>query len=310
MEWLLSWEVTSVVVVAVAGFGFAVLALDDFKVAKVLFLIAAADASGGVLMWGAKTQSPTWQAVLVTSIAMAAVGALTVLTLRYVDGKRQAKETKVNPGEGNVVAMTDEQFQALINRVSKMSTVPASSTPTTPPKKSEPESSQDSDLKCTFYGKDQLFYMYTNPREHAASKPSIFFGLMDLTNPYVYSTSPGQPPTAQPFPIPAKTFSEDYVRGGESQGNVEILKDFMGHIKNGDVIWGVASVTCINCIKRRSYYLYWKVGYGGWYAETDPSKLELPQPAMTPFSDSQINNYVDKMVPANKRKVMKQTFSG
>ncbi len=70
MEWLLSWEVTSVVVVAVAGFGFAVLALDDFKVAKVLFLIAAADASGGVLMWGAKTQSPTWQADLVTSIAI------------------------------------------------------------------------------------------------------------------------------------------------------------------------------------------------------------------------------------------------
>ena len=83
----------------------------------------------------------------------------------------------------------------------------------------------------------------------------------------------------------------------------------MGHVKSGDVIWGVAWLSCINCIKRRAYYLYWKVGDSGWYAEVDPKKLELPQLVMTPYSESQINDYVDKTVPPRQRKTMKESFS-
>ena len=84
----------------------------------------------------------------------------------------------------------------------------------------------------------------------------------------------------------------------------------MGHIQNGDVIWGVASITCINCIKRRDYYLYWRVGFGGWYAETNPKKVELPQPSTIPHPLDQITKYVDGMVPADKRIPIKATLGG
>jgi len=43
-------------------------------------------------MWGIRTQIPTRQAVLVTFFAMGCIGALTVFSFRYVDGKRQAKQ--------------------------------------------------------------------------------------------------------------------------------------------------------------------------------------------------------------------------
>jgi hypothetical protein len=82
-----------------------------------------------------------------------------------------------------------------------------------------------------------------------------------------------------------KVLSKDYVRLGDSQGNREILRDFAGHIKPGDIFWGLASVTSINCVKRRAYYLYWKVGEGGCYAETDWKNLTLPKPEMTPYSE-------------------------
>ena len=125
------------------------------------------------------------------------------------------------------VAMTDEQFQALINRVSKMSTVPASSTPTTPPKKSEPESSQDSDLKCTFYGKDQLL-LYVHKSTSNTPLRSRQFSLVLWTSPIhmCHSTSPGQPPTAQPFPIRSQNILGRLRQGRRvprKRGNIERL---------------------------------------------------------------------------------------
>jgi hypothetical protein len=93
LEWLFSWEVTSVVSVALAGFGFAVLALDDFKLAKLFFLIGAADASGGVVMWGIKADSPMWQVAIVVFVVVGTIASLTVIFFRYVDDKRSAKET-------------------------------------------------------------------------------------------------------------------------------------------------------------------------------------------------------------------------
>ena len=71
----------------------------------------------------------------------------------------------------------------------------------------------------------------------------------------------------------------------------------MNHVKSGEIIFGVAWVTCINCIKDRAYYVYWKAGEGGWYAEQNPKQLELPKPIATAYSDMQINEYLDKLVP-------------
>jgi hypothetical protein len=96
VEWLFSWEVVSVVVALLVSSGLGVIALDDFKLAKLFFLLAAADAAGGVVMWGvgAKTENPTWQVVLIVFLAVGSIGALTVLAFRYVDNKKRAKEDK------------------------------------------------------------------------------------------------------------------------------------------------------------------------------------------------------------------------
>jgi hypothetical protein len=91
MEWLFSWEVSSWVVASAIAVAFAFLALDDFKLAKLFFLIGAADASGGVIMWGVKTQRPLWQLSLAVFLLMGGIGALTVLAIRYVENKRAAK---------------------------------------------------------------------------------------------------------------------------------------------------------------------------------------------------------------------------
>lgn len=47
MEWLFSWEVGSWVVGGAIAAAFSFLALDDFKLAKLFFLLAAGDAIGG-----------------------------------------------------------------------------------------------------------------------------------------------------------------------------------------------------------------------------------------------------------------------
>jgi hypothetical protein len=308
MDWLFSWEVSSWIVGGTFAAALGVLALDDFKLARVFFLIAAADAAGGIVMWGVKSQNQTWQAVLAVFLLVGSVGALTVLAFRYVDNKQKHKQAKDNPTQtpsnGRMVTLTEQEFETLLKSQEK----PLS--PTTSKPSVQVPNEFDSDLTFLFYGSDKLYYAYRNTSEHSASKPSIAFGFMDLTNPYMYSVSSGQPATSQPFPTLAKTLSEDFVRPGELQGNEEILANFMGHIKNEDVIWGVAMISCINCLKRRAYYVYWKVGAGGWYAETDYKKMELPAPSMTPYSEDQINKYVDKMVPTDKRKPINATLGG
>jgi hypothetical protein len=94
MEWLFSWEVTSVVVVAFLATAFAFLALDDFKLAKLCFLVAAADAIGGMVMWGVKTQATSWARYVVVFIMVGSIGVLAVASLAYANRKSAAKSGK------------------------------------------------------------------------------------------------------------------------------------------------------------------------------------------------------------------------
>jgi len=92
MEWLFSWEVVSVVVALLVSIGLGVLALVDFKWAKLFFLLAAADAIGGIAMGGTKSTLPTWATNVVVVGLCGMVGFLTLQSLRYVDGKKELKE--------------------------------------------------------------------------------------------------------------------------------------------------------------------------------------------------------------------------
>jgi len=88
MEWLLSWGVTSVVVTFLLALGFGFVWATDFNFAKVCFLIAAADAIGGMMMWATKSHKPMWQVGAATFVIIGSVGFLTVSAFRYVDWKR------------------------------------------------------------------------------------------------------------------------------------------------------------------------------------------------------------------------------
>jgi hypothetical protein len=88
MEWLFSWEVTSVLVSVMVGIAFAVLAMNDFKIAKTLFLLAAGDANGGAIMWGTKSALPLWSLALIVFLLCGGIGVLTLLAFRYVDSKK------------------------------------------------------------------------------------------------------------------------------------------------------------------------------------------------------------------------------
>jgi hypothetical protein len=88
MEWLFSWEVTSVVVALAISVALGVLALNDFWPAKFLFLIAAADAIGGTIMSISRSGlSASWQGVLVF-VAGGSICLLLFLSFRYVDSKK------------------------------------------------------------------------------------------------------------------------------------------------------------------------------------------------------------------------------
>ncbi len=94
MEWLFSWEVTSWFVGGLIATAFAFLALDDFKLAKMCFLLAAADAIGGIAMWGTKSTLPVWASNLAVIFMSGAIGFLALQSLRYVGKKREQKERK------------------------------------------------------------------------------------------------------------------------------------------------------------------------------------------------------------------------
>lgn len=73
--------------------GLGVLALDDFKLARTFFLIAAADAMGGTIMWGANTTVPPWIRTLSVFALGGTVAVVAVQSGRYVDRKKEAKES-------------------------------------------------------------------------------------------------------------------------------------------------------------------------------------------------------------------------
>jgi hypothetical protein len=91
MEWLFSWGVVSVVVAVLIGVGFGFLALNDFKLAKLCFLLAAADAIGGMVMWGVRTDIPPWLRTGIIFASIGLIGVLTVQSFRYVDQKKELK---------------------------------------------------------------------------------------------------------------------------------------------------------------------------------------------------------------------------
>jgi uncharacterized membrane protein YidH (DUF202 family) len=94
MKWLFSWEVTSWAFGIFVGIALSVLALDDFKLAKAFFLLALADAMGGIVMGVAKSQLSPWVALLTVFIGTGLAGVLGLMSWQYVNRKKEHKEKR------------------------------------------------------------------------------------------------------------------------------------------------------------------------------------------------------------------------
>jgi hypothetical protein len=89
MEWLFSWECTSVVVVAALGTAIGVLAMNDFRFAKFCFLVVATDAIGGTAMAISRSGLTGWAQGVAVFIAAGLIGLLFLFSLNYVDSKKE-----------------------------------------------------------------------------------------------------------------------------------------------------------------------------------------------------------------------------
>lgn len=96
LEFIFRWEVVGIIVGILATIGIGVLALGDFRIAKVCFAIASADLAGGVVMWGASTQLSLKMRALIVGISFASIGILLVESLRYIDRKRAVTSAKLD----------------------------------------------------------------------------------------------------------------------------------------------------------------------------------------------------------------------
>lgn len=94
MEWLFSWEVTSFAISIFIAIGLGVLALDDFRVAKLFFLLAAADAIGAIIMWGIKTDLPPITRIPILFLVGGVLVVLLAQSFRYVARKEEDKAQK------------------------------------------------------------------------------------------------------------------------------------------------------------------------------------------------------------------------
>ena len=48
-------------------------------------------------------------------------------------------------------------------------------------------------------------------------------------------------------------------------------------VADGDQLFGWINVSCFNCNKTRTYWVFFQIGHGGWYFETsDRERIEVP----------------------------------
>lgn len=93
-----------------------------------------------------------------------------------------------------------------------------------------------------------------------------------------------------PLPIPVEMF--DYIRPHESGGpqGIFLYPAVKPLLKDGDRLFGLAGVTCPDCIVTRQFWLYVIWGHGGWYSPMPPNTginleatwKQLPQIAKDP----------------------------
>jgi hypothetical protein len=126
------------------------------------------------------------------------------------------------------------------------------------------------------------------------TQPDVFLRFVDPTTPALVIVNPSDvvardmkyavelwnmdaPDRDDPLPIPTSTFDwlKQHSEGGPQ--NLFNLSLASSLLKNGDHLFGSATVNCPTCIRGRTYIVYIEWGKGGWVAETgDNGQLIVP----------------------------------
>jgi hypothetical protein len=144
--------------------------------------------------------------------------------------------------------------------------------------------------------KRSLHFCFYNPSSKIAHNPKDSLGITDLNNPYYYPNVR----IPQPLPIPIEVHMGDSVLPRRLLGSKAVLNQpSLAHVRDGDRLFGFASASCSDCFQIHSYWVYYEVGGQGWYAPIPEGQEEMP--IIMKYSDEEISNYVDGLLPLSKR---------
>jgi len=146
----------------------------------------------------------------------------------------------------------------------------------------------------------ELRFAIWNGGDETAQNPKYSFGLADFTNQY-YPHYKSDPDSSEPLPIPTNLVN-DYVKPHVGLGNFAVLNDLtMQYVKPGDKLFGMATISCMNCPGDRTIWLYWEVGHGGWIAPFSHQNIGNGPFKGPSLSNEQIDFWLSKFVHPNAR---------
>lgn len=159
------------------------------------------------------------------------------------------------------------------------------------------------------FGEDRLMFDLANTTTIPAEKPKYWFELVDTTNCFksgeIKGLYPAEPSKCEPLPLQVQM--GDYINGNGREGHYEVLMQsgfwhaIIAHVKPNDILVGRASVTCINCLATRRYYLYFKIGYGGWFYPIAKTDITYVPTSPEHISEQTLHSVVDGYVPLGGR---------
>jgi hypothetical protein len=148
-----------------------------------------------------------------------------------------------------------------------------------------------------------VFWIF-NPSGVAAQQPKYQLNLWDLTLP---DPDPGPDVPRLNLRIPVKLM-QDYILAGNGLGPWQIL-DLSPNgrkVGPGHVLFGTASVQCLNCERVRHYWIHLKIGESGWIAEVpeDEQKTMNKRFAAVLHAGDKASLTVDQVIPLTSRELV------
>jgi len=168
------------------------------------------------------------------------------------------------------------------------------------------------DLGIQFAGTDRLlFQLYNSSRTETAIDPKYGFIVWNYSR---KNPSAEDPNAKNPLPIPWKLLARDFIHPNRAMGPWELLEIGGARVKqmveNGDQLFGYANVSCVNCSGHRTYYVYFRVGQGGWYVpKTEKGSVSVPVPHRDYNDPLELEKVLTKMFPSHTRIAIPSRFT-